>query len=613
MSRFLQSDDEDDCMFAPPKKQARVDQVGSSASDLLDGSSPINNKLPASSSASSTSLATGGVARSTVSKAKVKALADNWDDEQGYYQIRIGEMLKGRYRAVAQLGTGVFSSVVRCVDTQSPAPGGDSSAASGGVEVAIKFLRSNATMHKSGMRELEVLKRLNAADPHDRSHVVRLLDSFEHRNHLCLVFESMKMNLREVIKQFGLNTGLNIRAVRVFAHQLFQSLALLNTCGIIHADIKPDNILVNRGNNRLKLCDFGSAEYREENTPTPYLASRYYRAPEAILGLKYGPPIDVWAVACTLYELYTGHILFPGPTNNQMLRLFQEVKGEFPRRLLRGGEFSSQHFDDSFAFLSQEFDKTTRKPVMRRIFFSRPTRDLKTQLLRAGGTIPPPSPADAPLVAQFVDLLEQCLVLNPTRRLEPARALEHPFIATAFKNGLPVAPAVATTPAAGAATAAIATLGATTPTLESPPVAAVAGPGEADVAAMMLPRCPEPAPAADEPSEPEAGELLESEATLAAPLGPSHSVPELQREASPPSGGPPPQLAAAAAAAVVTSQSSPALSRGAPAGRGGATRGGRGGAASSFLRPPVGMSAFTRLPPGMSSSGTGARRGGRGR
>ena len=106
------------------------------------------------------------------------------------------------------------------------------------------------------------MNRLRQSDPEDKKHVVRLERSFEHRGHLCLVFESLRsvqssissnavliypscsMNLRDVVKRFGKDVGLNIRAVRAYAQQLFLALSLLRKCNIMHADIKPDNILV---------------------------------------------------------------------------------------------------------------------------------------------------------------------------------------------------------------------------------------------------------------------------------------------------------------------------------------------------------------------------------
>ena len=88
------------------------------------------------------------------------------------------------------------------------------------------------------------------------------------------------MNLREVIKKYGKNVGLHVTAVRSYARQLFRALRLLKKCEILHADIKPDNILVNETKLVLKLCDFGSASYAKDAEVAEYLVSRFYRAPE---------------------------------------------------------------------------------------------------------------------------------------------------------------------------------------------------------------------------------------------------------------------------------------------------------------------------------------------
>lgn len=94
------------------------------------------------------------------------------------------------------------------------------------------------------MEELVILKKLVGADPDDKRHCVRFISSFKYRNHLCLVFESLHMNLREVLKRFGRNIGLKLTAVRAYAKQLFIALKHLRNCGVLHCDIKPDNMLV---------------------------------------------------------------------------------------------------------------------------------------------------------------------------------------------------------------------------------------------------------------------------------------------------------------------------------------------------------------------------------
>ncbi len=88
------------------------------------------------------------------------------------------------------------------------------------------------------------------------------------------------MNLREVVRRFGKDVGLNLRAVKAYAHQMFLALSLIRKLNIMHADLKPDNILVNEAKTILKVCDLGSASDLSEMEITPYLVSRFYRAPE---------------------------------------------------------------------------------------------------------------------------------------------------------------------------------------------------------------------------------------------------------------------------------------------------------------------------------------------
>jgi len=233
------------------------------------------------------------------------------------------------------------------------------------------------------------------------------------------------MNLREVLKKFGKDVGINIKAVRIYAQQLFLSLSLLKKCNILHADIKPDNILVSESKNTLKMCDLGSASDASENDITPYLVSRFYRAPEIIIGLPYDYALDMWSVGCTLYELYTGKILFPGRSNNQMLKLMMELKGKFSNKMLRKGQFANQHFDDDLNFLCHETDKISNKEVIKTIVITKPIRDMKTRLLSKTSNI---TDEETRLLNAFVDLLDKCLNLNPEKRITVREALLHPFI-----------------------------------------------------------------------------------------------------------------------------------------------------------------------------------------
>jgi serine/threonine-protein kinase PRP4 len=327
--------------------------------------------------------------------------------------VRIGEQLDRRYTVFGYTGHGVFSNVVRARDRLK-----------GDHEVAIKIIRNNEMMHKTGLQEMQILEKLNKADPDDRFHIVRLYRHFFHKNHLCLVFETMSMNLREVLKRYGKNVGLHIKAVRSYAQQLLLTLKLMKRCNILHADIKPDNILVNETKLVLKLCDFGSASYSQDNDITPYLVSRFYRAPEIIMGAKYDFAQDMWAVGCTLYELYTGKILFPGKTNNDMLKLMMQLTGKMSNKLIRKGMFRETHFDSNFAFLYHEIDRVTEKEKVTVMPSILVTFDLLAALVGEQSL----DDAHMCKVHQFKEFLEKCLNLDPLKRLTINQALTHPFI-----------------------------------------------------------------------------------------------------------------------------------------------------------------------------------------
>jgi serine/threonine-protein kinase PRP4 len=177
----------------------------------------------------------------------------------------------------------------------------------------------------------------------------------------------------------------------------------------------------------LKICDLGTAIDRSDAATahteiTPYLVSRFYRAPEIMLGMPYDYGVDMWSIGCTLYELYTGKILFAGDSNNQMLKAIMETRGKLTQKLYKKGQLSAAHFDENGQFVSVERDKVLGKTSIRTLPMTKPTRDLRTRVMAV------PSPTDDPEDRnQFVDLLEQCLALNPDKRIKPADALKHPF------------------------------------------------------------------------------------------------------------------------------------------------------------------------------------------
>ena len=136
-------------------------------------------------------------------------------------------------------------------------------------------------------------------------------EAFIFRSHLCITFESLNMNLYELIKLSNYS-GIEVKVIKNMAVQLLIALRFLSKHKIIHCDLKPENILLKHPNKSLiKVIDFGSSCFLDKRLYT-YIQSRFYRAPEIILGLKYTMQIDMWSLGCILMELFTGIPVFPG-------------------------------------------------------------------------------------------------------------------------------------------------------------------------------------------------------------------------------------------------------------------------------------------------------------
>jgi len=187
-------------------------------------------------------------------------------------------------------------------------------------------------------REYEVLSKLREC-----KNVVKMLDIYYSRSDdgktaQNLVFEFCHRNLEEVIQQTkkqlyaireagnqgsssltSLGGRIPIEDIKSYMKQILQGMAYVHRQGIFHRDLKPENILMNE-KGVVKICDFGSAKFLNDKLNTPYIVSRYYRAPELILACSdYSEKIDVWAIGCIFCEFLTLIPLFPGRTEGSQL------------------------------------------------------------------------------------------------------------------------------------------------------------------------------------------------------------------------------------------------------------------------------------------------------
>ncbi|KAJ0067328.1 hypothetical protein NL108_016494, partial [Boleophthalmus pectinirostris] len=170
------------------------------------------------------------------------------------------------------------------------------------------------------LREVKSLKKLNHAN------VIKLKEVIRENDHLYFIFEYMKENLYQLMKD---RTRLFPEsAVRNIMFQILQGLAFIHKHGFFHRDMKPENLLC-MGPELVKIADFGLArEIRSRPPYTDYVSTRWYRAPEVLLrSTSYNSPIDQWAVGCIMAELYTLRPLFPGSSEVDTIFKICQVLG----------------------------------------------------------------------------------------------------------------------------------------------------------------------------------------------------------------------------------------------------------------------------------------------
>ncbi|KAM6971249.1 serine/threonine-protein kinase MAK isoform 6-T7 [Tautogolabrus adspersus] len=213
--------------------------------------------------------------------------------------------MMNRYTTLKQLGDGTYGSVLMGRSNES------------GELVAIKRMKRKFYSWEECMnlREVKSLKKLNHAN------VVKLKEVIRENDHLYFVFEYMKENLYQLMKDRE-NKMFSENEIRNIMFQVLSGLVFVHKHGFFHRDMKPENLLC-MGPELVKIADFGLArEIRSKPPYTDYVSTRWYRAPEVLLrSSTYSSPIDLWAVGCIMAELYTLRPLFPG--NSEVDEVFK--------------------------------------------------------------------------------------------------------------------------------------------------------------------------------------------------------------------------------------------------------------------------------------------------
>lgn len=289
-----------------------------------------------------------------------------------------------KYEISQKIGKGAYGIVWRAIDKKTRET------------VALKKIFDafqNATDAQRTFREIMFLQELS-----QHENIIHLMNVHKAENDrdIYLVFEYMETDLHAVIRA---NILEEIHK-QYIVYQLLKSLKYMHTGSVVHRDIKPSNILLN-SECLVKLADFGLARSMNAAAAsaavfTEYIATRWYRAPEILLGsTKYTKAVDMWSVGCILGELLGGKPMFPGTsTLNQLDRICEVTGMPTPQDI--------EAIDSPYAAtMSESIPQSTKKEV--------------SELF-------PKASADA------LNLLKKLLVFNPKDRLTAEQALEHAYV-----------------------------------------------------------------------------------------------------------------------------------------------------------------------------------------
>ncbi|XP_030077292.1 dual specificity tyrosine-phosphorylation-regulated kinase 3 isoform X2 [Microcaecilia unicolor] len=333
-----------------------------------------------------------------------------YDDEQGGYVLVPHDHLAYRYEVIKVIGKGSFGQVAKVYDHKLHQ------------HCALKMVRNEKRFHRQAAEEIRILEHLKKQDKTGSMNIIHMLESFTFRSHICMTFELLSMNLYELIKRNKFQ-GFSLQLVRKFAHSILQCLEGLHKCKIIHCDLKPENILLKQqGRSSIKVIDFGSSCFEHQRVYT-YIQSRFYRAPEVILGNRYGMPIDMWSFGCILVELLTGYPLFPGEDESDQLACMMELLGMPPVKLLEQSK-RAKNFITSKGY-PRYCTATTLPDGTVTLTGSRSRRGKMRGAPGSKDWVAALKGCDDPL---FIDFLKECLQWEPSNRMSPSQALRHPWI-----------------------------------------------------------------------------------------------------------------------------------------------------------------------------------------
>ena len=314
-------------------------------------------------------------------------LSEGFDDERGQYRVCINDHIAYRYEVIKILGKGTYGTVVEGCDYKRKQ------------KVAIKILKLAKDHLETAAKEISILNKVKS------DYSVQFKTAFLFRGHVCISFELLSISLSSYMKMQKF-AGLNMPLIRRIAIQLLLGLKDIHSSGVIHCDIKPQNILLKHIHKTgVKIIDFGISCIGKPKIYN-YLQTRYYRSPEVILGCSFGTAVDIWSLGCVLAELMNGSPIFKGEDEHDQMIKIMAVFGTLPQELLEKG------------YKRRYFFHMDNSPILK------PNK---------AGEILQPACFSLRQVLKttdeaFIDFLAACFEYLPEKRITATEALKHRWI-----------------------------------------------------------------------------------------------------------------------------------------------------------------------------------------
>ncbi|KAM9844002.1 dynein axonemal heavy chain 3-like [Aulostomus maculatus] len=341
------------------------------------------------------------------------------------------------YQVVSYLGQGTFGLVTKCIKT-------DENSDRRQKTVAIKMIKNKRHFARMALEEIAALKKISSLHP-DKSNLVKWFGHFNIDGHICLEFEHLEQSLQQFMHERQ-NTPLLLKQIRPLVSQIANALHHLRSIGIIHADLKLDNImLVGRHEPyRLKVIDFGLAFEVSDAKVGSYIQTRPYRSPEILLGAPFNEAIDMWSLGCTAAGLYLGVFLYCAMNEYDMLRYIMWTQGQLPENLLASGSKTERFFQKSSDLHTTTWTLKSKEQIQSDAgIVSQETREIwlssLDDLLHCNKQLFNNDEDQATWAADtfmFVDMMKGLLQLDPSQRMTPCQAQEHPFITMSHLMGV---------------------------------------------------------------------------------------------------------------------------------------------------------------------------------